>query len=100
MIDLAQIDNDTLMARGAYSTVRAAHEDAKKRLQMLCGELSSISSQVLRRMQPDNDDVPQSVDELFAAAKKTLAAMDECVELIKSLAPQRASLKELAWGRK
>lgn len=100
MIDLTQIDSGTLMARGAYSTVRAAHEDAKKNLQILCGKLSSIASQVLRRMQPDNDDVPESVDELFKSAKATLTAMDDCVKQIETLAQQRADLKQQAWGRK
>lgn len=100
MIDLSAIDNDTLLARGAYSTVRAAHEDRKKEMQMLCGELSSIASKILRRMQPDNDAVPESVDDLIATGRARLDAIDLCVKSIESLAQQRAAIKQQAWGSK
>lgn len=100
MIDLTTISDDTLMARGAYSTVRAEHEDAKKELQILCGEMASIASKVLRKMQPDNDAVPESVDDMIAAGRATLDAIDVCVTRIASLAQQRADLKHQAWGRK
>lgn len=97
MIALEDISKDVLIARGQYSTVRAAHEDSKKDLQMLCGQLSSIASQVLRRMQPDNDDVPQSVDALLATARQTIDMMQECVTRLESLAKQRQELKVKAW---
>lgn len=99
MIDLTKIDNETLMARGAYSTIRAAHEDEKKNLQMLCGSLSSTAAKVLRRMQPDNDEVPASVDELLAAGRAALDAIEISVATIESLAQQRAHLKPKAWPR-
>jgi hypothetical protein len=97
MIALADIDRTLLENRGAYSTVRAVHEDEKKRLSILCGQLQSAATMVLRRMQPDNDDVPESVDELLAGARKTLDDMQTCVTQIESLAKQRAELKPLAW---
>lgn len=99
MIDLSTIDPVTLENRGAYSTVRAAHEDSKKSLQMLCGQLAATATQVLRRMQPDNDDVPTSVDELLRAARNTITLMEACVADIESLAAQRAALKPLAWPK-
>lgn len=99
MIDLSAISPEVLNARGAYSTVRAAHEDAKKSLQMLCGQLSSAASQILRRMQPDNDDVPESVETLIAGARNTLVLMEACTAEIESLARQRAELKIVAWSR-
>lgn len=102
MIDLAAIDEDTLIARGQYSTVRSAHEDEKKRLSILAGQLSSAASQVLRYMQPDGDAAPEirGVQELLAYAHETLAKIEECVANIESLALQRAALKSAAWGRK
>jgi hypothetical protein len=100
MLDLTQIDDATLLARGKYSTVRGAHEDAKKSLQMLCGQLSSTAVKVLRRMQPDNDDVPDSVDDLVSGARNTIVLMESCIAEIESLAQQRRDLKELAWGQK
>lgn len=100
MIDLTTIDTVTLENRGAYSTVRAAHEDAKKSLQMLCGELAATATKVLRRMQPDNDDVPEKVDDLLTSARNTITMMEACVAQIESLAVQRAALKPLAWGKK
>ena len=86
-----------MLARGRYSTIRAQHEDAKKSLQLMCGVLSSCASQVLRRMQPDNDDVPESVAEILSTARKTIDAMTECVSNLESLARQRMELKQEAW---
>jgi hypothetical protein len=100
MIDLTTIDDDTLMARGSYATVRGAFEDEKKTLSMLCGELSSTSSKVLRTMQPDNDALPVSVESLIAAARLTLDAIEACAKRIESLAQQKHDLKQQAWGRK
>jgi hypothetical protein len=97
MLDLDTIDASVLLFRGQYATVRGAHEDEKKRLSILCGRLQSDATMVLRRMQPDNDDVPESVDELIASARKTLDDMQSCVTQIESLAKQRAELKPLAW---
>jgi hypothetical protein len=100
MLDLSTIPADVLLARGEYATVRAAHEDAKKSLQMLCGELSSTASKVLRRMQPDNEAVPDSADELLADGRASLDAIELCVKQIEGLAQQKANIKQQAWGRK
>ena len=99
MIDLTKIPAVLLENRGSYATVRGAHEDAKKSLQMLCGQLAATATQVLRRMQPDNDDVPNSVDDLLASARNTITLMEACVANIESLAIQRAALKPLAWPK-
>lgn len=99
MLDLAKIPQAILENRGAYSTVRAAHEDAKKSLQMLCGELASTATKVLRRMQPDNDDVPDGIADLLLAARNTLTLMETCATEIESLAQQRSKLKPLAWPK-
>lgn len=99
MLNLTDLSEETLINRGKYSSVRAAHEDAKKSLQMLCGDLASTATKILRRMQPDNDAIPESVDELLAAARNTLVLMEACVNEIESLARQRAELKPLAWPR-
>lgn len=100
MIDLTKIDDDTLMARGAYSTVRAAHEDAKKQLSVLCGEVSATASKVLHQMQPNNDEVPASASALIAAGRVAWDEMDLCAQRIVSLAHQKHDVKPLAWGRK
>lgn len=101
MIDLTSIDPDTITARGQYATIRSAHEDEKKRLAVLCGEFSSISSQVLRTMQPANDAAPDAAAavELIAAGRKLLDKIEACVANIEGLAMQRAALKDAAWGR-
>jgi hypothetical protein len=102
MIDLTSIDQETLIARGQYSTVRGAHEDEKQRLAILCGQLSTISSQVLRAMQPDRDAAPDMgvVNELLATGREALARIEQCVGEIEGLGAQRAALKVAAWGRK
>ncbi len=100
MIDLTKIDDDTLMARGKYSTIRAAHEDEKKRLSVLCGELSSTATKVLRQMQPDGDELPAPVAGLIATGRATLDEMDVCTQRIVGLAQQKQEVKQFAWGRK
>lgn len=100
MIDLTTIPADTLTARGEYATVRGAHEDAKKELVKLGGELQSVISRIARRVQADSDDVPESVADLFVAARALIEQMDACVTEIESLAQQRAALRPIAWGRK
>lgn len=98
-IDLSVIPDDVRLARGDYSTVRAAHEDAKKALSVHCGALSSIASQVLRRMQPDNDSDIADVADLIADGRKTLDVMEQTTAMIESLAKQRRELKAKAWGK-
>ena len=98
MIDLSAFDAATLTARGSYATVRGAHEDAKKALQIACGHLAAVASQVLRAMQPDNDAVPVDVSGLLLAGRSHLDHIDALVKQIDSLAQQRAELKATAWG--
>lgn len=102
MIDLAAIDPETIIARGQYATIRSAHEDEKKQLSILCGQLSSASSQVLRYMQPGDDDTPdlRAVNDMIESARKTLEEIEKCVTNIEALAMQRGALKQSAWGRK
>lgn len=102
MIDLTSIDQETFIARGQYSTVRGAHEDEKKRLAILCGQFSAVSSQVLRCMQPTNDAAPdmEAVRELLDTGREALARIEKCVSDIEGLSAQRAALKDAAWGRK
>lgn len=97
MIDLSTIPEADKIAKGEYSIVRAAHEDAKKELQMLCGKLQSFASQVLRKMQPDHDAEPEGVDNLIFGARNALADIEACAKEIESLAKQRAELKKQAW---
>ena len=94
---MTDLDDDALMiARGRYSTIRAAHEDELKSLQILCGKLAAIPTQVLRRMQPENGE-PQSVGDLIAAARQAVDALESSVGRVETLAKQRAELKPLAW---
>ena len=100
MIDLTKIDDETLLARGAYSTVRAALEDEKKNLQILTGELTSTATKILRQMQPEGDVVPQPADVLLAAGRATLDAIELTAGRIIGLAQQKHDLRAQAWGRK
>lgn len=100
MTDLDTIDESLLIARGKYSTIRSEHEDAKKALQILCGELQSHSARILKHMQPDNDSVPDSVDAIFKAARITLDEMEVLVADMEQLAKQRSTLRPVAWPKK
>lgn len=93
-------DNPLMVLRGQYATVRSLHENRKGDLSKLCGQLASLSSQILRRMQPDNNAVPENVDDLLKFGRDTINKMEECVTDIEALAMQRAELKPLAWDAK
>lgn len=97
MLDLSAIPDEVRRARGDYSTVRAAHEDSKKDLSKLCGQLSALASQILRKMQPDDDDVPDSVASLIDSGRATLQMIEACTTRIEGLAAQRQELKAKAW---
>lgn len=99
MLDLSTISDDVRLARGDYATVRAAHEDSKKDLQKLCGQLSAVAAQILRKMQPDNDEVPDSVETLIESGRATLNMMEACTVRIESLAKQRQELRTKAWSK-
>ena len=99
-MDISLISSDLLLFRGQYATIRAAHEEEKKRLQILCGALSSASSAILRASQPDDSVVKMSeIQELIEKAKTTLANINDCTNNITQLSEQRAELKPKAWGK-
>jgi hypothetical protein len=100
MLALADIDRTLLENRGAYSTVRAAHEDEKKRLSILCGQLQNTAATILKRLQPDNDEVPDSIESLIKDGRAVMDQIEACAAQIESLAKQRAELKPLAWPKK
>lgn len=100
MLDLNELPQALLLARGQYATVRSAHEDSKKQLQILCGKLGATSAQILRAMQPDNDGVPANVGELMDTCRTTMDLIESTTMQIQALAQQRADLKPVAWPRK
>lgn len=99
MIDLSTISEEVRLARGDYSTVRAAHEDSKKDLQKLCGQLAALSAQILRKMQPDDDEMPDSVESLIESGRATLNMMEATTARIEGLAKQKAELRTKAWSK-
>jgi 4-hydroxy-L-threonine phosphate dehydrogenase PdxA len=102
MIDLTAIDPAEVIAKGQYSIVRAAHEEAKKRLAVLCGQFAGIAPQVLRLAQPENDDVPivEVIAGMFTQGHALLDQMQGLVVEIEALAMQRSTLKSEAWGKR
>lgn len=99
MVDLNQLPIELMLLRGQFATIRSMHEDGKKELQQLCGKLGSISAQILRAMQPENDGAPSDVCSLLDNARTTLDNIEIASMLIASLAKQRAELKPKAWGK-
>jgi hypothetical protein len=97
-MDISSIPQDLLIARGAYSSVRAAHEDELKRLQILTGQLSAFGSQVLRWMQPA-DGQPEDISGLLKDARLVIDHIEQCSATIRELAEQRAELKKTAWPK-
>lgn len=100
-MNLDDFSPDLLLARGRYATVRSEHENAKGRMAALCGEVASLSAQILRLTQPDNEAEPDRV----AISNK----LDQCRLLVEQidaasidigmLAAQRAELKKSAWPK-
>lgn len=97
MLNFNDIDGRTLLARGHYATVRAAHEDAKKRLVTPCSLLQHAAAALLKSQQPDNDAVPESTAELTNKCRALLDQIDAMSADIASLAAQRQELKRKAW---
>jgi hypothetical protein len=101
MIELDKIPAEEKIAKGEYAIVRAAHEDAKKRLAKSCGEVQSAVAQILRRMQPDEETMPvaPNVSNLIEDAYNAIHIILQCCREINNLASQRAQLKAKAWPR-
>lgn len=97
-MNLDDIPDDLLLARGRYSTVRAMHEDQLKYLQILTGQLAAAGSQILRTMQP-TDGEEADISALVAASHKTLEHIEITATAINELAEQRATLRPLAWPK-
>jgi hypothetical protein len=97
MIELQ--DKELMLARGQYSTLGAEQRDAVKQLQMLCGHLSSVSSQILHGVQP-KDDEPINVADAIDIGKQLLNKIERITMRLTELAEQRAELKPRAWGNK
>lgn len=97
MLDLSKIPEDVRLARGDYATVRAAHEDAKKEMARHCSQLQGYAAQILRKMQPTDDEVPESVADLLTWSRGVLVLMEQCAGNIESLAQQRIELRKKAW---
>lgn len=97
MLDLTEYSDDLMIARGLYSTVRAAHEDEKKELAILCGAMISFFPQILRAMQPGKGEEIYSVAPMLDNARVTLDKIERCTDRLESLAAQRAELRMKAW---
>jgi len=97
MINLSDIPEEVRLARGDYTTVRAAHEDEKQRLSILCGKMQSIISGILKAMQPKDGADTHSAEDLLKDAQFLLNSIGDCTIYIESLASQRAELKQKAW---
>lgn len=100
MIDLTTIDDDTLMARGAYSTINARLKDENKALANLCGELHTAATKILTHMRPDGSDVPSGVGMHIRAARAVLDQIEASTQSIVSLSQQKRDLHTQAWGGK
>jgi hypothetical protein len=96
MIDLSTIPDDVMLARGQYSTVRAAHEDLKHKLSVKCGNLASLAAQILKRMQEDTEILPY---DLLVNTDETVHDISKMIDEMLILAKQRKELKVKAWPK-
>lgn len=91
-------DNELMLARGRYSTIRSEHEAAKAQLQILTGKVASLASQILKGAQPADNSQPINVAEQVGACRQVLDEIEQCLTRCAELAKQRAELKPAAWG--
>jgi len=101
-MNLDDLPQDLLLARGQYATIRSAHEDAKARISILCGDLGATSAKILHAVQPRNDEPieAKAVADLVAVCRKAIVSIEECAKQIEALAVQRAALKPQAWPKR
>ena len=92
MIDLSKYDRHVIMARGEYSIVRRAREDAIKKLQGICDSQMGAIAAVLRDVQKDGD-----VERHMAFLRDGQSQVAELVEEISALNTQLGLIKPLAF---
>jgi hypothetical protein len=97
-MDISQVSDEVLMARGRYATVRSAHEDEKMRLSGYTGQLTAYSSQILKELQKDAPDHAE-VGLLLYTCRNCLDSIEQTSGRIADLAAQRAELKLIAWPK-
>lgn len=98
-MDIDQLPQSLLLARGRFSTVRAMHEDELKRLQMLCGQLSAVPSQVLRLLQQSDESNVADVSAILQDGRMLIDQLQECAKRVSQLAAQKAELRPTAWPK-
>ncbi|HEV2612504.1 MAG TPA: hypothetical protein VGU61_19740 [Noviherbaspirillum sp.] len=99
MLDLSAIPEEIRLARGEYATVRGAHEDAKQRLQAVCGEVMAAAPRILKFGQMDSPNDVQEAFNQLEYLRVVSARIESRLEEIQSLAVQRAALKVKAWSK-
>lgn len=92
--DLSTVDQNVIIARGQYATVRSAREDALKLLSRQCTDLQSLPSMVLRAVQEG-----QEVGALLAAIDDLSVRLKEQTQAVLDLHEQKEALKSDAWGK-
>lgn len=92
--DLSTVDQNVIIARGRYATVRSAREDALKLLSRQCTDLQSLPSMVLRAVQEG-----QEVGALLAAIDDLSVRLKEQTQAVLDLHAQKEALKSDAWGK-
>lgn len=97
-MNLDDIDPALITARGQYSTIRSAHEDQLKLLQVQTGQLSAFGSQILRTMQPADGEAGD-ISTLIFSARQIVDQIELTAAVINELAAQRAELRPLAWPK-
>jgi hypothetical protein len=92
MIDFNEIAAEQIIARGQYSIVRAAREDAIKGLLNMIESQNNAATSVLRDVQAATD-----TERHFAFMHDNLARMAETVGEIEELTQQLALIRPMAF---
>lgn len=94
MLNLDDISQEVLIARGKYSTVKGEHEEAKRKLHGLCSRLQIAMTVTLKR---STSNPPEDVSDEILQMRQLLDEIDRVTVRIESLSAQRKALKEAAW---
>ena len=99
MIDLTNIPDDVLVARGQYSTVNSAHKDTMRKMAELSSDMMTLTGQMLRKVQDTNYTPDSTLPQTIIDARYTLTEMENTVIEIESLTKQKLALREKAWPK-
>ncbi len=97
MLDLDNIDEAILIARGKYSTLRSAQKKELERLREQCTLLQTQATATLRNLQDNQSD--DSTDRVLANTRAVMIEIEKSAASIIELRTLLNELRPIAWPK-